>query len=151
MSDLLSTIGRSSVFLMAVSFVACALSVKPIYNEKEQAKAERAVAAFHELHNGQNYQGLYELLDDGARRNVGKEEFLAAARQAYEKWGKVRGANLSEAKVFPGPIVQVKMIYNVNFEKGDAQEWFIWNIHGDEARLLQYQNRPGFDTPDSQE
>jgi len=39
------------------------------------------------------------------------------------------------------------MIYNVEFEKGAAQEWFIWNIHGDSARLIQYRNAPGFDTP----
>ena len=150
MSDLPTTVVRSSVFLIAVSFAACTLSVKPVYNDREQAKAERAVAVFHELHNAENYQGLYELLDDGARQNVNKEEFLAAAQQTYEKWGKVKSATLSEAKVFPRPAVQVKMIYNVKFEKGDAQEWFTWNIYGDEARLLQYQNHPGFDTPDSQ-
>jgi hypothetical protein len=40
------------------------------------------------------------------------------------------------------------MIYNVKFEKGEGQEWTIWNIHGEEARLLVYDVKPGFDTLD---
>lgn len=147
----LKIVGRGFIFLLGVSSIACALSVKPIYNDKEQAKAARAVAVFHELHNAENYQGLYELLEDEARRSLSEEEFIAAAKQGHEKWGRVKSADLIQAKVFPHPIVQVKVIYNVKFEKGDAQEWFTWNIHGDEVRLLQYQNHPGFDTPDTQE
>ena len=151
MSDLPKTFVKGSAFLLAVLFAACNLSVKPIYNDREQAKAERAVAIFHDLHNAENFRGLYQMLEDEARQHISEEEFIATARQAYEKWGKVKSASLSQAKVFPRQVVQAKLIYNVKFEKGDAQEWFIWNIHGDEVRLLQYQNHPGFDSPDSQE
>ena len=125
------------------------MSVKPIYNDREQAKAERAVTTFHRLYNEKNYEGLYGLLDEQARQAVNKDEFLAVAKQTYEKWGKVQSASLSQAKVFPSPL-QVRMIYNIKFEKGDAQEWFIWNTQGEEARLIQYRNAPGFDTPDPQ-
>ncbi|MFL6331718.1 MAG: hypothetical protein ACJ754_00070 [Pyrinomonadaceae bacterium] len=126
--------------------VGC-VSVKPIYNDKEQAKAERAVAEFHKLHNAQNYEGLYNLLDAQARQTINKDEFMSLAKQTYEKWGEVQSASLSQAKVFPSPL-QVRMIYNVKYENGDGQEWFIWNTQGDDARLLQYQNSPGTDTPD---
>ena len=49
--------------LWAICLGAGCVSVKPIYNDREQAKAERAVAAFHKLHNEGNYEGLYNLLD----------------------------------------------------------------------------------------
>ena len=114
---------------------------------KSRAKADRAVAAFHRLYNDENYQGIYDMLADEAKRDVNKDEFIATAKQAYEKWGKSQSSNLSQAKVFPSPL-QVRMIYNVEFEKGDAQEWFIWDTRGNEARLLQYQHYPGFDKPE---
>lgn len=136
-------------FLLVLTLISCLVSVKPVYNEKEQAKAARAVEAFHKLYNEENYQGLYDLLAEEAKREVNKDEFQAATKQAYEKWGKVQSSNLSEAKVFPSPL-QVRMIYNVKFEKGDAQEWFIWDTRGNEARLLQYQHYPGFDKPEIQ-
>src|ERR1044071_1281890 len=133
----------------ALCLAAGCMSVKPIYNDKEQAKAERAVAEFHRLHNEENYEGLYNLLDVQARQAVDKAEFVSVAKQTYEKWGKVQSVSLSQAKVFPSPL-QVRMIYNVKYEKGDGQEWFIWNTQGGDARLLQYRNSPGFDTPDAQ-
>jgi hypothetical protein len=43
----------------------------------------------------------------------------------------------------------VKLIYNVKFEKGDGQEYFTWNIYGEEVRLFQYEPKPGLDKPDS--
>ena len=136
------------LFVLSVSTLAlggCLTSVKPIYYDKEQAKAESAVAQFHKLHNEENYQAIYLLLDAEAAAVVNKDEFLAAAKQTFEKWGKVRKASLSEAKVFPSRPIQVRMIYNVEFEKGEAQEWFIWSTQSDSARLIQYQNAPGFD------
>jgi hypothetical protein len=143
------TVLRNAGFILLLCLVVGCVSVKPVYNDKEQAKAEHAVAEFHKLHNEGNYEGLYNLLDAQARQAVNKDEFVAAAKQTYEKWGKVRSASLSQAKVFPSPL-QVRMIYNVKYEKGDGQEWFIWNTQGDNARLLQYRNAPGFDTPDVQ-
>ena len=130
---------------------ACFASVRAIYYDKEQAKAERAVTQFHKLHNDGRFEEIYALLDDATRAGMTKDQFLVAAKQVFDEWGKVQSASLSEAKVFPSSPIQVKMIYNAKFEKGDGQEWFIWNIQGENARLFQYQTKPGFDTsPKSQ-
>jgi len=146
-------LGKILLLNVGLIFLSClaagCVSVKPIYNDKEQAKAERAVAVFHKLHNEGNYEGLYDLLDAQARQAVNKDEFVSAAKQTYEQWGKVQSATLSQVKVFPSPL-QVRMIYNVKYEKGAGQEWFIWDTQGDDARLLQYRNYPGSDTPDAQ-
>jgi hypothetical protein len=150
----MNTLAVKTIFLfvpltLILSMVSGCVSVRPIYNDREQAKAERAVAEFHKLHNENKFEELYELFDEQARRAVNKDEVIDTAKQTYEKWGKVQRASLSLVKVFPSPTVQVRMIYNVKFEKGEAQEWFIWNTQGEVARLLQYRNSPGFDTPDT--
>jgi hypothetical protein len=140
---------RCFLVALALSLACGCISVKPIYNDKEQAKAERAVAEFHKLHNEGKYEELYKLFDEEAQRSMKKDDVLLTARQTFDKWGKVQSASLNQAKVFPTPVIQVRMIYHVKFEKGDAQEWFTWAIRGDEARLIQYQNFPGFGTSDS--
>jgi hypothetical protein len=72
---------------------------------------------------------------------------LTALNQAFAKWGKVRDSKLSDSKVFFGNPIQVRAIYNVNYEKGQGQEWFTTNIRGEEARLVEYTNAKGFDQP----
>ena len=135
--------------LVGILLIGCMASVKPIYNDKEQAKAEKAVERFHQLLNEKRFDEMYELFDSEARAGTPLTEFTSVANQVYEKWGKVESGTLSEAKVFPGTPIQVRMIYNVKFEKGEGQDWFIWNIRGNEARLVQYQNAPGTDKPKS--
>ena len=140
---------RCFLAALALSLASGCITVKPIYNDKEQAKAERAVAQFHKLHNEGKYEELYALFDEEAQRSMKKDDVMAAARGTFDKWGKVQSASLSRAKVFPTPVIQVRTIYHAKFEKGDAEEWFTWAIRGDEARLIQYQNFPGSDTTDS--
>lgn len=136
------------VLFIGLSIINC-VSVRPIYNADEQAKAERGVKEFHKLYNEQNFEGIYNLLTDEARQATNKENFLTIAKQGFEKFGKIQNASLSEAKVLPSTPVQVRMIYNVKLERGDAQEWFVWVTDGDKTRLLSIQTFPGFDKPDS--
>ena len=139
---------RACFLLLAASLASCSATLRPIYNSDEQAKAEKAAAQLHQFYNEGRSEEIYALLDDEFRSSMTKDAFVTAARQAAEKWGKVQSASLSEAKVFPSSPIQVRMIYNVKFEKGDGQEWLIWNVHGKDVRLLQYQIKPGFDKRD---
>jgi hypothetical protein len=138
------------LLVFTLTLGACVATVKPIYYKSEQAKAESAVDHFHKLHNDGRFEEIYALLDDATRAAITKDQFFVAAKQTFDEWGKVLGASLSEAKVFPSSPIQVKMIYNVRFEKGDGQEWFTWNIQGKDVRLFQYQTKPGLDRPSSQ-
>jgi hypothetical protein len=138
--------------LVSVLFLSsCFASIKPIYNSEEQAKAEKAVANLHRLRNEGRVAELYGLLDDSIRKEVNSDQFALLEKQLLDKWGKVVTAKLSEAKVMPSSPIQVRMIYNVQFEKGEAQEWIIWNIHGEEARLFVYDVKEGFDKPGSKQ
>lgn len=135
-------------FFALVFTVGC-LSVKPIYNADEQAKAERSVTEFNRLYNEQNLEELYNMFDEEARQTMNKDKVLTNMKKSFEKTGKILNAKLSEAKVFPSPPIQVRMIYNVTSEKGgDFQEWFIWVNRDDKARLLQIQTFLGSDKPE---
>jgi len=123
----------------------CTFNVKPIYNNKEQAKAEAAVAQFHNLHNERRFEEIYNRVDDKLRAAQTKEQFIAAAGEAFSRFGKLQTTRLEQAKVFPSNPIQVKMLYNSTFEKGHAQEWLTWNLYGDDVRLFEYRVTPGWD------
>ena len=132
--------------IILVLLAGCSFNVKPIYNAKEQAKAETAVKQFHKWHNDRNLNEIYARFDDkvqGAAQT--REQFMTAARETFGRWGELQTTRLDEVKVFPANPVQVKMIYNSTFEKGSAQEWFTWNIYGDDVRLFEYRVTPGWD------
>ena len=134
-----------SISMSAALIVGCSLNVKPIYNDKEQAKAERAVVELHKLQEERKFEDIYALLDDTSRGATTKDQFMTAANLAFETWGRLESTSLIQAKVFPTSPIQVKMLYNSKFEKGDAQEWFTWNIYGDGVRLFEYRTTPGWD------
>jgi hypothetical protein len=129
----------ATVLLLA----GCTFKVKPIYNDKEQAKAEAAVSQFHALHNERKFDEIYARLDKEVAQS--REEFMMAATGNFDEWGKLQSTHLDEAKVSPSNPIQVKMIYNSTFEKGKGQEWFTWNIYDNDVRLFEYRITPGWD------
>lgn len=143
------TATKLAVFTILVTAIcsACITSVKTINNANEQAKADRLMVHFHELYNASKFEEIYGLLDDSIRQAVNKEAFVSLLQQVTAKWGKVRDSKISEGKVFPGNPIQVRTIYNVTYDKGQGQEWFITNIRGEDARLVEYTNAEGSDHP----
>ena len=134
------------VTLIAIIFLLAgctSFSVKPIYNDQEQAKAEKAVTQFHNHYNESKFDEIYSHLDKQA--NQSKEGFTVASTAILSQWGKLQTTRLDEAKVIHSTALQVKMIYNSTFEKGNAQEWFTWNVYGNDVQLLAYNVTPGWD------
>ena len=80
---------------------------------------------------------------DAVQQAQRKEVAVSAMQQTVERWGNEQASSMAVAKVFPGPPIQVRMIYNTTYEKGNAQEWFIWTSDGKQSSLLQYQIFPG--------
>ena len=134
---------RLTVITLVLLLAGCTVNVKPIYNDKEQAKAEAAVIIFHNLHNERRFEEIFAGLDKQLAQS--KEEFTTAATEAFNQWGKLQTARLDQAQVFPSNPIQVKMLYKSTFEKGNAQEWFTWNIYGDDVRLFDYRVTAGWD------
>ena len=127
-----------------VTLESCSVSLRPVYNEQEQALARIAVDRFHERYNRRDYDGLYAMMAEAVRQTQPKEVAVSAMQQTMERWGNEQASSIAVAKVFPGPPIQVRMIYNTTYEKGNAQEWFIWTSDGKQSSLLQYQIFPGW-------
>src|ERR1044072_85510 len=132
------------VITLTVILPACSLSDRPVYNNQEQTLAKAGVEQFHERYNRNDYDGLFAMMTEATQRVQPKEVVVSAMQQTTEKWGKEQSSSLAIAKVFPGPPVQVRMIYNTAYEKGNAQEWFIWTSDGKQSALIQYQIFPGW-------
>jgi hypothetical protein len=132
--------------ILIFQFAGCTLNVKPIFNDQEKAKAEIAVKQFHEWQNDRNFDEIYGRFDTKVQGAVQtKEQFMTAATETSGQWGKLQTTRLDEFKVFHANPVQVKMLYNSTFEKGEAQEWFTWNIYGDDVRLFEHRVTAGWD------
>ncbi|HKP36822.1 MAG TPA: hypothetical protein VJT71_08180 [Pyrinomonadaceae bacterium] len=135
---------RITLITIVLALAGCtSFSVKPISNAKEQAKAEKAVSQFHNRYNERKFDEIYSQLDKQA--NQSNEEFMFASTEIFSQWGKLQATRLDEARVIHSTPLQVKMIYNSTFEKGNAQEWFTWTVHGDDVRLFAYNVTPGWD------
>ena len=135
------------VSMVIVALASCCISVRPIYNEKEQALAQIAVDQFHERYNSRDYDGLYAMMAQSTQQVQSKENAVTAMQETVERWGKQQSSQMAFAKLFPGPPVQVRMIYNTTYEKGNAQERFIWTSDGKQAAFIQYQVIPGWADP----
>lgn len=129
--------GTCLVVALALSVTSCFFSTKAIYFEKEQQVAEEATKQFHELHNRQDFQGIYNLLDEQPRSSA---ETPGQIKANFENLGRVLERRLVEKKVFNSPrpeySSQVKLAYEIRSEKGNWTELFAWNIKGSSKALL---------------
>ena len=130
--------------MVIVVLASCCVSVRPVYEKTELALAQIAVDQFHERYNRRDYDGLYAMMAQSTQRVQSKENAVTAMQETVERWGKEQSSLMAVAKLFPGPPVQVRMIYNTTYEKGNAQERFIWTSDGKQAALIQYQVIPGW-------
>lgn len=125
------------VVALALSVTSCSFSTKAIYFEKEQQAAEEATKQFHELHNRQDFDGIYNVLDENLRASA---ESPGQIKANFAKLGRVLETKLVEKKVFNSPrpdySSQVKLAYETKFEKGNWVELFAWNIKGSSKALL---------------
>jgi hypothetical protein len=130
--------------MLIIALASCSLSVRPVYKDTEQALAQIGVDQFHESYNRRDYDGLYAIMAEVTQRAQPKEIAISAMQETAERWGQEQSSSVAVSKILPGPAVQVRMIYNTTYEKGNAQERFIWTSDGKQSTLFQYQVVPGW-------
>ena len=113
---------------------------------KNKGIAERAVEHFHDQFNAERYHDIYTQADKEFRKtivgwNEGEKEALAWFDTVHRKLGTVKTANETkwnvDTNVTRGGKV-VNLSYNTQFSEGNAQEHFMFFVHGDDARLATY-------------
>jgi hypothetical protein len=71
------------VLTVIVTLVSCSVSVRPVYEDQEQALAQIAVEQFHERYNRRDYDGLYAMMAKATQRVQPKE---TAYRRRKRPW-----------------------------------------------------------------
>jgi len=143
-----------SIVVVSLTISSCFFSARPIYYDKEQAVAERAVSQFHELHDQGKFEAIYNLMDKPASDVESRAQTLVDIKATFETVGKVKSSKLAEHNVFASPVPgftsQVKLVYDTEFEKGSWTEFFVWNIKNSrEPVLAEYHIVPKTNGPDS--
>src|SRR5262249_11632198 len=138
-----------SIYIVLGLTAVASCSIRAVYYDQEQALAQMGVDQLHDCYNRKDYEALYSLMSENALHGQSKDAILTAMQATVEKWGREESSSMVFAKVYPGAPIQVRMIYNTTYEKGQAQEWFIWKTDGNRASLLQYQIFPGWADPNA--
>lgn len=130
------------VLLFAILVGAgCDASVKFRNFEKDRANAIARVEDFRRFFAGQDYEGIYNIGSPSMKAAVARETFVAAAKASTAQFGKLKSTQLVEASC---PLGEVRLVYHTVFEKGEAEEWFIWALPNESAQLVMYKITPGF-------
>jgi len=118
-------------------FVAALLVLLTSCGRKSKEIGERAVARFHDQFNAGQYHDIYAQAEEGPfHRGSGEADTLAWLDTVHRKLGTVKTANETEWHVRHG--TEVNLIYDTQFTEGNAREYFVFYVSGDNARLSNY-------------
>jgi TonB family protein len=121
-------------------FVAALLVLLTSCGRKSKEIGERAVARFHDQFNAGQYHDIYAQAEEGTfgplPRGSGEADTLAWLDTVHRKLGTVKTANETEWHVRHG--TEVNLIYDTQFTEGNAREYFVFDVSGDNARLSNY-------------
>lgn len=126
---------RPGLVLVALLFgigSACSLT-------KGKGIAEAAVVRFHDQFNAAQYHQIYEQADEGFKKSVSEDEFVALLEAVHRKLGTVKNAHSSGWGVNATPAgTMATLTYDTDFSEGKGNEQFVFHITGDKAGLYHY-------------
>lgn len=124
--------GRIPVFILALLLAACA----PVDGS---AAAAAAVDAFHRRYNAGEFEQLYREASPAFRETAPEHEFEAFLGEVRTRLGAVRSSAQTASTLFAGtPSPQLMLTYTTQFERGVAEEQFVYQLRGEEAILVGY-------------
>lgn len=105
--------------------------------------AEAGVKEFHALLDREQYETIYEQGDDSLRKSTSKADFVAYLQGIHSRLGNTKKTTPSGFSVdaSPGQGAQVALAMETEFDRGVAQERFLWRVRGGRAVLLDYKAR----------
>ena len=101
--------------------------------------ADSAVGHFHALLNQSEYEELYGDATDEFRRMGERSEQIAFLEKVHTRMGnagKTKLAGFHNNATNKGTFVN--LVYQTDFEQGQAREGFVWRVSGEQARLIGY-------------
>ena len=122
-----------TIFFVAafLSISSACVSVKPIYYDDDKAVARKKVDQIHQLYNQDDFGAIYDLVTDRLKREMPKEDFIAAFTKLKESNGNFIEANEIDSQVVPAASFrEVRLKYSSKYEKGLCDEGFALFVDG---------------------
>jgi hypothetical protein len=105
----------------------------------DTAAAEQAVANFHELLDGSQFEQIYTLSADEMKRATERSDFVAFLSAVHRKLGNVKSSEKQNWVVNYGPRGEfLTVTYQTTFQEGQASEQFVFRMQGHSATLAGY-------------
>lgn len=97
---------------------------------------QKAVEEFHKLFNAGEFGKIYDATHAKYQSLYSKEDAVDFMRSSREKLGNVTSAKLTGQQEFDlKPVTNVILTYTTEFEKGQGQEMFTYQVEGKKALL----------------
>lgn len=121
------------VMICCVVLASCGL-------RRSQITAEQGVKEFHALLDKGQYDAIYDGSDDSLRRTWGRADFVKYLSDVHSRLGKAGKATTRgfQVNATTGQGTEVALAMETEFQRGLAEERFIWRVTGDHAVLLDY-------------
>jgi len=101
--------------------------------------ASAATDHFHQQLNAGAYDEIYENATEEFRRSAKREDLDHLFGNIREKMGSARKPTATGFHVnWRNGILWIDQSFSTQFEKGTAQEYFVWKIQQDQPRLYNY-------------
>jgi hypothetical protein len=127
-----SSLNKFLLFLLCVTSTACVPS-------SDKAIALKAIEQYHQRYNQFRFHEIYQESTAGMKTNMPEERFLESIKAMRQGQGSVVKATELTTDYFSSPDeVEVKILMRVDFEKGSANEEFVYTISQDKATLSGY-------------
>jgi hypothetical protein len=139
-----------AAIVIAIVVAFGSFSITPHYIEDDKANTAAAIDQFHSRLNEGDFEGIYRDAHPALQQSGSKQDLITAMQQTRERFGRVTAKTSSALNEIMGAPAQVRAVYTVTCEKGEATEWFTFVMDGLVPRLAQYQIFPGAVRPSSQ-
>jgi len=108
-------------------------------SKEDIAKAEAAVDQFHKELNASEFDKIYDESSDGMKANASQEKLTKLLSAVHRKLGAFQSGKSTGWKVTAGTSGTIVTLgYTTTYERGEANETFIFKVVADKALLQGY-------------
>jgi uncharacterized protein DUF4019 len=124
---------------LALLFLCCILLASCGFR-RSRILAEQGVKEFHLLLDRGQYETIYSQSGDSLKKSMSRSDFVSYLQDIHTRLGNTRKTAPSGFSVnaSPGEGAQVALAMETEFDRGVAQERFLWLVTGGHAVLLDY-------------
>lgn len=120
--------------------VLCVMALASCGFMRSRARAQEAVKEFHALLDKGQYESIYDQGDDALKSSNTKSDFVAYLRDIHTRLGSSRHSTTRgfQVSTVAGEGSRVALKVETEFDRGTAEEHFVWRMTGSRVLLAGY-------------